>query len=194
LLVYHLILDAVAHLVITAHLGIYFGGKMQIEKLKKTCGLILYIKSIIQLVVTIILFFGGIFLIVEGQKAKNNTNPSSGLDNQIAACSSAFASVLVTAIGIISLIVAIVLGICAIVYLIHSRKILYLNDYQKKSTITLLVFEILYIFVSTIGLIISIIHIQDTVLWLIVSLIVFIQSLVTTILLVKYVRTNQIKI
>ena len=95
---------------------------MQIEKLKKTCGLILYIKSIIQLVVTIILFFGGIFLIVEGQKAKNNTNPSSGLDNQIAACSSAFASVLVTAIGIISLIVAIVLGICAIVYLIHSRK------------------------------------------------------------------------
>ena len=163
---------------------------MQIEKLKKTCGLILYIKSIIQLVVTIILFFGGIFLIVEGQKAKNNTNPSSGLDNQIAACSSAFASVLVTAIGIISLIVA----ICAIVYLIHSRKILYLNDYQKKSTITLLVFEILYIFVSTIGLIISIIHIQDTVLWLIVSLIVFIQSLVTTILLVKYVRTNQIKI
>ena len=124
----------------------------------------------------------------------NNTNPSSGLDNQIAACSSAFASVLVTAIGIISLIVAIVLGICAIVYLIHSRKILYLNDYQKKSTITLLVFEILYIFVSTIGLIISIIHIQDTVLWLIVSLIVFIQSLVTTILLVKYVRTNQIKI
>jgi len=56
------------------------------------------------------------------------------------------------------------------------------------------VFEILYIFVSTIGLIISIIHIQDTVLWLIVSLIVFIQSLVTTILLVKYVRTNQIKI
>ena len=57
-----------------------------------------------------------------------------------------------------------------------------------------LVFEILYIFVSTIGLIISIIHIQDTVLWLIVSLIVFIQSLVTTILLVKYVRTNQIKI
>ena len=167
---------------------------MQIEKLKKTCGLILYIKSIIQLVVTIILFLGGIFLIVEGQKAKNNTNPSSGLDNQIAACSSAFASVLVTAIGIISLIVAIVLGICAIVYLIHSRKILYLNDYQKKSTITLLVFEILYIFVSTIGLIISIIHIQDTVLWLIVSLIVFIQSLVTTILLVKYVRTNQIKI
>lgn len=139
-------------------------------------------------------FFGGIFLIVKGQKAKNNTNPSSGLDNQIAACSSAFASVLVTAIGIISLIVAIVLGICAIVYLIHSRKILYLNDYQKKSTITLLVFEILYIFVSTIGLIISIIHIQDTVLWLIVSLIVFIQSLVTTILLVKYVRTNQIKI
>lgn len=167
---------------------------MQIEKLKKTCGLILYIKSIIQLVVTIILFLGGIFLIVEGQKAKNNTNPSSGLDNQIAACSSAFASVLVTAIGIISLIVAIVLGICAIVYLIHSRKILYLNDYQKKSTITLLVFEILYIFVSTIGLIISIIHIQDTILWLIVSLIVFIQSLVTTILLVKYVRTNQIKI
>ena len=113
---------------------------------------------------------------------------------KLAACSSAFASVLVTAIGIISLIVAIVLGICAIVYLIHSRKILYLNDYQKKSTITLLVFEILYIFVSTIGLIISIIHIQDTVLWLIVSLIVFIQSLVTTILLVKYVRTNQIKI
>ena len=167
---------------------------MQIEKLKKTCGLILYIKSIIQLVVTINLFLGGIFLIVEGQKAKNNTNPSSGLDNQIAACSSAFASVLVTAIGIISLIVAIVLGICAIVYLIHSRKILYLNDYQKKSTITLLVFEILYIFVSTIGLIISIIHIQDTILWLIVSLIVFIQSLVTTILLVKYVRTNQIKI
>lgn len=167
---------------------------MQIEKLKKTCGLILYIKSIIQLVVTIILFFGGIFLIVEGQKAKNNTNPSSGLENQIAACSSAFASVLVTAIGIISLIVAIVLGICAIVYLIHSRKILYLNDYQKKSTITLLVFEILYIFVSTIGLITSIVHIQDTVLWLIVSLIVFIQSLVTTILLVKYVKTNQIKI
>ena len=160
---------------------------MQIEKLKKTCGLILYIKSIIQLVVTII-------LIVEGQKAKNNTNPSSGLDNQIAACSSAFASVLVTAIGIISLIVAIVLGICAIVYLIHSRKILYLNDYQKKSTITLLVFEILYIFVSTIWLIISIIHIQDTVLWLIVSLIVFIQGLVPTILLVKYVRTNHIKI
>ena len=46
---------------------------MQIEKLKKTCGLILYIKSIIQLVVTIILFFGGIFLIVEGQKANNNS-------------------------------------------------------------------------------------------------------------------------
>ena len=163
---------------------------MQIEKLKKTCGLILYIKSIIQLVVTIILFFGGIFLIVEGQKANNN----SGLENQIAACSLVLVSVLVTIIGVVSFTVAIVLGICTIVYLIHSRKILYLNDYQKKSTIILLVFEIIYIFVSTVGLIVSIINIKEALLWFIVSLIIFMQSLVTTTLLVKYVRINQIKV
>ncbi|MFR5891559.1 MAG: hypothetical protein ACLUG4_03500 [Bacilli bacterium] len=116
------------------------------------------------------------------------------MENQIAACSLVLVSVLVTIIGVVSFTVAIVLGICTIVYLIHSRKILYLNDYQKKSTIILLVFEIIYIFVSTVGLIVSIINIKEALLWFIVSLIIFMQSLVTTILLVKYVRINQIKV
>ncbi len=45
---------------------------MQVEKLRKTCGYILYIKSIIALVVTIILIFGGITMAIMGKHMVDN--------------------------------------------------------------------------------------------------------------------------
>ena len=45
---------------------------MKVEKLRKTCGYILYIKSIIALVVTIILIFGGITMAIMGKHMVDN--------------------------------------------------------------------------------------------------------------------------
>ncbi len=166
---------------------------MKVDKIKKTCGLILYIKSILELMATIVLLLGGIALIVLTQSAMDKTEIVNDLDNAIGKCTVAFTGAIITAIGIIYMILACFLGIIAIIYFINARRLLYRNNYQKNATITLLILEILSIIFSFIGVILCGIKLQEQLFLFIICVLLLIQSIITVILLVKYIKENKIQ-
>ena len=105
---------------------------MQVEKLRKTCGYILYIKSIIALVVTIILIFGGITMAIMGKHMVDN--PGQGDNTEIV---SVIVGIFITvagianikeAVGIILLVVAVILIAQSIATIVLLSKLKKLNS------------------------------------------------------------------
>lgn len=188
-----LFLDAVAHLVITAHLGILYEVKMKVEKLRKTCGNVLFIKSIISLVSTILLIFGGIFLSIVGRNLiDNNQNAHGDFEGAVGACSKSFIGALGIVFGIVAIVVGCLCAVYTILCFIHSRRILRNDVNIIKSIITCIVIEILSTIVGLGLFVIGIMKIKETVgiYLLIASTLLIIQSVVTIVLLFKLKKLN----
>ena len=97
---------------------------MKVEKLRKTCGYILYIKSIIALVVTIILIFGGITMAIMGKHMVDNPGQGdkTGFEGAVGSCSTAFFGALGIVFGIVSIVVGCLLTLDAIFSMWADRR------------------------------------------------------------------------
>lgn len=156
------------------------------DKKIKTCGLILFIKSIIHLILTIIGFSGGLLLAIFGKIAMNkNANTGDAFSDSVANCSTSFLGAIGIVFGIIAIVVSIILGTFAILYFVHSRKLLYTRPIPKRSYTILKVLEILWIIISIIGIVICMFNLKDTYVLMIVLFLVGVQSLITVIQLSK---------
>lgn len=165
---------------------------MQVEKLRKTCGYILYIKSIIALVVTIILIFGGITMAIMGKHMVDNPGQgdNTGFEGAVGSCSTAFVGVL----GIVSIVVGCLLILDAIFSMIHSRKILRNDSNIDKSIKVCIATEIVSIIVGIFITVAGIANIKEAVgiILLVVAVILIAQSIATIVLLSKLKKLNSV--
>ena len=165
---------------------------MQVEKLRKTCGYILYIKSIIALVVTIILIFGGITMAIMGKHMVDNPGQgdNTGFEGAVGSCSTAFVGVL----GIVSIVVGCLLILDAIFSMIHSRKILRNDSDIDKSIKVCIATEIVSIIVGIFITVAGIANIKEVVgiILLVVAVILIAQSIATIVLLSKLKKLNSV--
>ena len=159
---------------------------MQVEKLRKTCGYILYIKSIIALVVTIILIFGGITMAIMGKHMVDN--PGQG-DN-----TGFEGGVLGIVFGIVSIVVGCLLILDAIFSMIHSRKILRNDSDIDKSIKVCIATEIVSVIVGIFITVAGIANIKEAVgiILLVVAVILIAQSIATIVLLSKLKKLNSV--
>lgn len=160
------------------------------KSLQKTCGYIFFIKSIIMIAAAIILIFGGIVLIC-GSKFGISSPPSDDpTQNVVGNCAAAFVATLMTALGIIFVVVAVILGIFSIVYLLNSRKMIRSTNFEKKSVVSLLIFEIIQLLIS-LGLMIYELIRKETLL-VFLFMIIFIQCFITSFLLIRLIEKRKL--
>lgn len=156
------------------------------DKKIKTYGLILYIKSIVQLVITIIGLSGGLVLAIGGKIITGqHTNTGDAFSDQVANCSTTFVGAIGIALGIITIIISIIMGIFAILYFIHSRKLLHIRPIPKQSYHILKILELLWSVFSIIGIVICMFNLKDTYVLMIILFVIGVQSLITTVGLSK---------
>lgn len=169
---------------------------MQVEKLRKTCGYILYIKSIIALVVTIILIFGGITMAIMGKHMVDNPGQgdNTGFEGAVGSCSTAFVGVLGIVFGIVSIVVGCLLILDAIFSMIHSRKILRNDSDIDKSIKVCIATETVSVIVGIFITVAGIANIKEAVgiILLVVAVILIAQSIATIVLLSKLKKLNSV--
>ena len=138
---------------------------MKVEKLRKTCGYILYIKSIIALVVTIILIFGGITMAIMGKHMVDNPGQGdkTGFEGAVGSCSTAFFGALGIVFGIVSIVVGCLLTLDAIFSMIHSRRILRNDSDIAKSIKVCIATEIVSVIVGIFITVAGIANIKEAV-------------------------------
>lgn len=161
---------------------------MNVEKLRKTCGYILFIKSIIALVATIFLIFGGIAISIIGRSLiDNNQNPQGGFEGAAGACSKAFVGALGIVLGIVAIVVGCLCAAYTISSFIHSRRILRNDASIVKSIKVCIVTEIISAIVGGVLFGAGIFEIKEAVgvYFIIVSTLLIVQSVTTVVLLSK---------
>lgn len=162
------------------------------DKKIKACGMILFVKAIIEIIVSVIGLSGGLALAIGGIiLSSKNSNTGDAFSNQVANCTSTFVGTIGIFFGIITIILSIIIGIFALIYFINSRKLLYIRPIPKKSYITLKVLEIVFIIFSIVGIVICIFNLKDTYIFMIVLSVILLQSFITTTELSKIEMNNQ---
>lgn len=127
---------------------------MQVNKEIKCCGTVLFIKSILGLIGTVIGLGGGLFFSIAGKLLmKKEETTGSSFENAVANCSTSFFGALGIVFGVMAIIIAVIIGIFSTIYFIHSRKILYSEELPIKSVQILKVLEILGIVICVIGIV-----------------------------------------
>ena len=115
--------------------GYFLEDKMESLKLQKLCGYIIYIKSVIATILASILFGSGIYYCTSLSRQKEDINDMG--EKAIVTCKNLIESLA----GFSYIIIAIVIISLALLYLFHSRKLIYANNYQKKLIVISLVVE-----------------------------------------------------
>ena len=169
---------------------------MKVEKLRKNCGYILYIKSIIALVVTIILIFGGITMAIMGKHMVDNPGQGdkTGFEGAVGSCSTAFFGALGIVFGIVSIVVGCLLTLDAIFSMIHSRRILRNDSDIAKSIKVCIATEIVSVIVGIFITVAGIANIKEAVgiILLVIAIILIAQSIATIVLLSKLKKLNSV--
>lgn len=152
---------------------------MQIEKQKKICGTILYIKSILGLITSVLGLSGGLFFIIGGLTLTKPLPDGSGdaLNDAATNCSRGFVGAIGIAIGIITLIASLIITMLSIVYFINSRRLLRENEIVVKRIKRFIALESFGIFLNLIAFIVLIINFNSINLGLIISGIILLLAL-----------------
>lgn len=159
------------------------------EKRIKTCGMVLFIKSIIEIIISIVGLSGGLVLAIGGKIITGKiSDTGDALPDSAANCSNAFFGTLGIVFGIIAIVLSLIIGAFALTYFIHSRKLLYTRPVPEKSRITLKTLEILSISFSTT---IIVIFTSNSYILMAIFFVIVIQSLMTAIALSKIKINNQ---
>lgn len=149
--------------------------------LQKTCGRILFIKSIVLFLSTLFFFLSGAVFLSLSKEYKDAAVNDTGLD-----CSNGLSSAILQILAMLVFILATIFVIITIVYFICSRKILRLDFLPKGATLTMIIFEFIFIITSIIGACVSIFNGDKiNIPILIISIIVLVQASFTSYLLIK---------
>ena len=108
---------------------------MESLKLQKLCGYIIYIKSVIATILASILCGSGIYYCTSLTRQKEDINEIG--EKAIITCKNLIESLA----GFSYIIIAIVIIGLALLYLFHSRKLIYASNYQKKLIVISIVVE-----------------------------------------------------
>lgn len=152
----------------------------------KTCGVILFVKSIIEIIITVIGLTGGLFFTIAGKIATEKvSNTGDPMSDAVANCTTGFYGAIGMAIGIIVLIITLIVGICALLHFINGRKMLYEGSISSGACIILLILELLTTGISTTLLVILANDFKQSFIGVIIFAIIILQSIFTGVQLLK---------
>lgn len=111
---------------------------MQSLKLQKICGYIIYIKSVVATILATILFWSGIYYCTT-LKRMNQDNPITEdfITRTTINCSGLISSI----VGFSYVLISLILVFLAIFYMLHGRKMIYNNIFNKKLVVISLIIE-----------------------------------------------------
>lgn len=149
--------------------------------LQKTCGHILFIKTIFMLISSLLLLFCGTVFASLSHTFKSETS-----NDAITNCSNVLSGTLFLIISIILFSIGIILIVITVIYWICSRRLIRLDFLPLGSIFTLIIFEIIFLITSLFGCVHYIVNSANShIIIFLISLILLIQTSITIILLFK---------